>query len=180
MFARIHWLHRTMNTSNQNFKLFIVLFSILSLITSISRIEKNGFTTLPHYQGGQQSKSFTGYLQVRPQVNGHLFFWLTESTSLEPEKDPLVLWLNGGNCFEFSKDLRLFRSWVLKYDWFIWCKENYYEIVVTVNLGERTLQNRCSRSCRKTRIFMEFLGKRIVPGSTSECRIVVYGWNGRS
>jgi carboxypeptidase C (cathepsin A) len=86
-----------MNTSNQHLIFIVTIVCLCSFISSKSRIERIGVTTLPHYQGGKQSKSFTGYLQVRPEVNGHLFFWLFESSSLEPENEPLILWLNGGN-----------------------------------------------------------------------------------
>ncbi|GAA5868400.1 hypothetical protein JCM1840_006979 [Sporobolomyces johnsonii] len=40
------------------------------------------------------SKSYSGYLDVADDA--HLFYWFFESRSKNPEKDPLVLWLNGG------------------------------------------------------------------------------------
>ncbi|PRQ73141.1 Alpha/Beta hydrolase fold [Rhodotorula toruloides] len=40
------------------------------------------------------SKSYSGYLDISDDA--HLFYWFFESRSAHPEKDPLVLWLNGG------------------------------------------------------------------------------------
>jgi hypothetical protein len=40
------------------------------------------------------SKSYSGYLDISDDA--HLFYWFFESRSASPEKDPLVLWLNGG------------------------------------------------------------------------------------
>ncbi|BGP38602.1 hypothetical protein JCM10449v2_002537 [Rhodotorula kratochvilovae] len=40
------------------------------------------------------SKQYSGYLDVADDA--HLFYWFFESRSKHPEKDPLVLWLNGG------------------------------------------------------------------------------------
>ncbi|GAA5967193.1 hypothetical protein JCM11641_000473 [Rhodosporidiobolus odoratus] len=40
------------------------------------------------------SKSYSGYLDI--QQDAHLFYWFFESRSKHPEKDPLVLWINGG------------------------------------------------------------------------------------
>ncbi|GAA5869162.1 hypothetical protein JCM16303_000378 [Sporobolomyces ruberrimus] len=41
-----------------------------------------------------KSKSYSGYLRTDQDAN--LFYWFFESRSKTPEKDPLVLWLNGG------------------------------------------------------------------------------------
>ena len=40
------------------------------------------------------SKQYSGYLDIADDA--HLFYWFFESRSKHPEKDPLVLWLNGG------------------------------------------------------------------------------------
>lgn len=40
------------------------------------------------------SKQYSGYLDIADDA--HLFYWFFESRSKTPEKDPLVLWLNGG------------------------------------------------------------------------------------
>ncbi|GAA5905554.1 S10 family peptidase [Sporobolomyces salmoneus] len=40
------------------------------------------------------SKSYSGYLRTDQDAN--LFYWFFESRSKNPEKDPLVLWINGG------------------------------------------------------------------------------------
>ncbi|GAA6019418.1 hypothetical protein JCM10207_001379 [Rhodosporidiobolus poonsookiae] len=40
------------------------------------------------------SKQYSGYLDIADDA--HLFFWAFESRSKTPEKDPLVLWVNGG------------------------------------------------------------------------------------
>lgn len=42
------------------------------------------------------SKSYSGYLRTDQDAN--LFYWFFESRSKNPEKDPLVLWLNGGGA----------------------------------------------------------------------------------
>lgn len=39
---------------------------------------------------------FSGYVTVNEEHGRALFYWLTEATT-EPEKKPLVLWLNGGS-----------------------------------------------------------------------------------
>ncbi|GAA5868650.1 hypothetical protein JCM8547_003768 [Rhodosporidiobolus lusitaniae] len=40
------------------------------------------------------SKQYSGYLDIADDA--HLFYWFFESRSKNPEKDPLVLWINGG------------------------------------------------------------------------------------
>ncbi|GAA5938571.1 S10 family peptidase [Sporobolomyces koalae] len=40
------------------------------------------------------SKSYSGYLDIADDA--HMFYWFFESRSKHPEKDPLVLWINGG------------------------------------------------------------------------------------
>ena len=45
------------------------------------------------------SKQYSGYLDIADDA--HLFYWFFESRSKHPEKDPLVLWLNGGASSPF-------------------------------------------------------------------------------
>jgi serine carboxypeptidase-like clade II len=40
-------------------------------------------------------KHYAGYVSVSPTSQKALFYWFFEAES-EPEKKPLVLWLNGG------------------------------------------------------------------------------------
>lgn len=71
----------------------IVFFFIIECILSETRIAKQSITTIPYYTGQPlKKKSHTGYLLVKPKINGHLWFWFFES---DPE-DPVAVWLNGG------------------------------------------------------------------------------------
>lgn len=71
----------------------LIFFFVFKLILSETRIEKT-LTTIPYYSGGKQTKSYTGYLLVKPEIDGHLWFWFFESRN-SPD-DPLAVWLNGG------------------------------------------------------------------------------------
>jgi len=51
-------------------------------------------TELPGY-GMTKEKQLAGHLTVNEHCGDNLFFWLFESQN-HPEKDPLVIWLNGG------------------------------------------------------------------------------------
>ncbi|CAJ0608993.1 unnamed protein product [Cylicocyclus nassatus] len=48
---------------------------------------------LPNLEGSMKSKQYTGYLNVSETKK--LFYWYIESEN-DPDKDPVVLWLNGG------------------------------------------------------------------------------------
>jgi carboxypeptidase C (cathepsin A) len=76
-------------------KHLLLLLFLISVLYCKSRIERSGLTTIPYYTGPPQTKSYTGYLEVRPEVNGHLWFWFFEH-STNPDTAPLAIWLNGG------------------------------------------------------------------------------------
>lgn len=50
---------------------------------------------LPGLHQSLSTHHYSGYLSVL-NGTGHLFYWFFESQSAHPEKDPVVLWLNGG------------------------------------------------------------------------------------
>ncbi|KAL3830048.1 hypothetical protein ACJIZ3_018850 [Penstemon smallii] len=56
---------------------------------------KDKITTLP----GQPIVQYSGYITVDPNSGRALFYYFTESE--DSAAKPLVLWLNGGNCFSF-------------------------------------------------------------------------------
>lgn len=77
-------------------------------------------TTIPFYDGPPQTKSHTGYLEVRPEVNGHLWFWFFEH-STNPDTAPLAIWLNGGKLdYCVLGILHTVMARMFKYDWIIW------------------------------------------------------------
>lgn len=59
-------------------------------------------TSLPGFQGQFKSDHYAGYLTVDEERGRKLFYYLVESER-QPDKDPLVLWLNGGpGCSSFD------------------------------------------------------------------------------
>ncbi|KAL3843843.1 hypothetical protein ACJIZ3_001246 [Penstemon smallii] len=73
---------------------FLLLFIINSLYFS-SASEINIVRTLPGYSGTLPFKLETGYISIGENEEIELFYYFIESES-EPERDPLLLWLNGG------------------------------------------------------------------------------------
>ena len=55
---------------------------------------KNRVTNIPGYTG-PAIESYNGYLFVKPENDGHLFYWFTPAQT-NTGREPLVLWLNGG------------------------------------------------------------------------------------
>lgn len=59
--------------------------------------ENDRITYLPGQPENVQFSQYSGYVTVNQQAGRALFYWLIESPSTRnPEKRPLVLWLNGG------------------------------------------------------------------------------------
>lgn len=52
-------------------------------------------TDLPGY-GPVAERQLAGCLPVEDGGGAYIFFWFIESRSAQPEKDPIVVWLNGG------------------------------------------------------------------------------------
>ena len=53
---------------------------------------------LPGY-GAPKTDHYSGYLDLPATESNkpvHIHYWLTTSMSASPEKDPVVLWMNGG------------------------------------------------------------------------------------
>ena len=50
--------------------------------------------SLPSWSGALPSAHYSGLLHVSSTARVH--YWLVESESADPSKDPLVLWYNGG------------------------------------------------------------------------------------
>jgi serine carboxypeptidase-like clade 2 len=66
------------------------LFSLISSIFCGTPI-----TNLPDYHGPPITQS-SGYITVDQAHGRRLFYWLVESSSPTPDKDPLVFWYQGG------------------------------------------------------------------------------------
>ena len=67
-------------------------FPLLLLASSASADDR--ITNLPGWSGPQAM--YAGYITVNASHGRNLFYWLVESASSDPSKDPLVLWTNGG------------------------------------------------------------------------------------
>ncbi|XP_022932140.1 serine carboxypeptidase 24 [Cucurbita moschata] len=72
----------------------VVVAAAIATGMAVPEHEHDRITSLP----GQPPVAFSqysGYVTVNQQHGRALFYWLTEATS-QPEKKPLILWLNGG------------------------------------------------------------------------------------
>lgn len=57
---------------------------------------------MPGYNGGELKGHYGGYITVDEQRGRNLYYYLVESAN-SPQKDPLILWLNGGpGCSSFD------------------------------------------------------------------------------
>ncbi|XP_010273635.1 PREDICTED: serine carboxypeptidase 24-like [Nelumbo nucifera] len=75
--------------------LFIIFISLVGItIDAAKEQELDRIWALPG-QPQVEFLQYSGYVTVDPVRGRALFYWLTEATA-EPEKKPLVLWLNGG------------------------------------------------------------------------------------
>ena len=66
--------------------------AILSLAALAAVVADDRITKLPGWNGPQAM--FSGYINVNASHGRNLFYWLVESASADPSKDPLVLWTN--------------------------------------------------------------------------------------
>ncbi|KAF8389231.1 hypothetical protein HHK36_025924 [Tetracentron sinense] len=81
--------------SQRNNFFFFLLFSLICIIdAATNHRELDRISALPG-QPPVSFSQFSGYVTVNEQHGRALFYWLTEATT-DPEKKPLVLWLNGG------------------------------------------------------------------------------------
>ncbi|CAB3399234.1 unnamed protein product [Caenorhabditis bovis] len=72
----------------------IVVYILLSLfLTGNAAPESDRISSIPNLVEPFRSNHYVGYLNI--SSTKQLFYWYVESEN-KPEKDPLVLWLNGG------------------------------------------------------------------------------------
>ena len=65
---------------------------MLFIMNTLSEPKEDLIINLPGLTWNIDYKMYSGYLDLS---NGHhLFYWFTESVN-NPQKDPVVLWLNG-------------------------------------------------------------------------------------
>lgn len=81
------------------FLFLLFLSSITTIVALTKQQELDQISALPG-QPPVTFAQFSGYVTVNEKYGRALFYWLTEATT-NPEKKPLVLWLNGGQ-FNFS------------------------------------------------------------------------------
>jgi len=73
----------------------LIIVAVLLLIAGVSiEARRHNTINLPDYKGPELSQ-YTGYITVNEETSKALFYWLIESESV-PDKDPLVVWFNGG------------------------------------------------------------------------------------
>jgi len=75
----------------------VALFCVFETTRAVST--KNRVTNIPGYTG-PAVESYNGYLFVKPENDGHLFYWFTPVKTPDANA-PLMVWLNGGTCFCF-------------------------------------------------------------------------------
>ena len=72
---------------------FTLLVGVLVGVTFTSAAPvQHEIVSLPGWEGALPSKQYSGYLDITESKHYH--YWFVESES-DPEKDPIVLWLNG-------------------------------------------------------------------------------------
>lgn len=85
----------------EKFLPFVICLSLLFLSSCYCSINveqlRDKITYLPGQPANVQFNQYSGYVTVNEQAGRALFYWLIESpVSRNPEKRPLILWLNGG------------------------------------------------------------------------------------
>lgn len=80
----------------------LVFLLCLFNIVFVSSAERNLVTSLPGYEGALPFRLETGYVSVDEDNGAELFYYYIESES-DPRRDPVLLWLTGGDrCTVFS------------------------------------------------------------------------------
>jgi carboxypeptidase C (cathepsin A) len=84
-----------MTLSSRTTVLLLFFCFVLSVFAQVPPTKKSVLPSdLPFYVGTNRNlQMYTGYLKVRDQDNGHLFYWFIPTST---PNAPLVLWLNGG------------------------------------------------------------------------------------
>eukprot|EP00271_Cylindrocystis_brebissonii_P010137 TRINITY_DN26236_c0_g1_i1.p1 TRINITY_DN26236_c0_g1~~TRINITY_DN26236_c0_g1_i1.p1 ORF type:complete len:551 (-),score=73.23 TRINITY_DN26236_c0_g1_i1:803-2335(-) len=83
------------------FHLGCLAFSLLGIAVRASFVD-NEVTSMPGFAGDLPSRHFAGYINVNEENERSLFYYLVTAEK-NPEKAPLVLWLNGGpGCSSFD------------------------------------------------------------------------------
>ncbi|KZV38835.1 serine carboxypeptidase [Dorcoceras hygrometricum] len=72
-----------------------VVLVFLHIVSTAADSESHVIETLPGYPGLLPFKLETGYIGVGEDEDLYLFYYFIESEG-DPEKDPLILWMNGG------------------------------------------------------------------------------------
>ncbi|XP_013631383.1 PREDICTED: serine carboxypeptidase-like 20 isoform X1 [Brassica oleracea var. oleracea] len=75
--------------------LAFVTLLLVFLITTESAPESALITKLPGFSGTFPSKHYSGYVTIDKEHGKNLWYYFVES-EMNPSKDPVVLWLNGG------------------------------------------------------------------------------------
>ena len=70
---------------------------LAAAVASLGSAEGDLITALPGLERMPKAKQYSGFLNVSdPQGPMRFHYWLATSESAAPEKDPVVLWMNGG------------------------------------------------------------------------------------
>lgn len=70
-------------------KAYLIIFLTVSILTITVRCQ-----TITNGYGDAGVKQYSGYINIDPEKDNNIFFWLFESQN-EPTVDPLVLWMTG-------------------------------------------------------------------------------------
>ncbi|KAF2603249.1 hypothetical protein F2Q70_00027136 [Brassica cretica] len=76
-------------------KVIVFVTLLVFLITTESAPESALITKLPGFSGTFPSKHYSGYVTIDKEHGKNLWYYFVES-EMNPSKDPVVLWLNGG------------------------------------------------------------------------------------